>query len=65
VEILVLSGQRTGDMSGVVKPWGNQVHAMTLFFFLTLLLAAMPSPPTDAATVRAVWLAGRPTTTRR
>src|SRR5262245_9155449 len=40
-----------------MKPWGNQVHAMTIFFFLALLLADMPSPPTDAATIRAVWLA--------
>jgi len=40
-----------------MKPWGNQVHAMTISFFLALLLAEMPSPPTDAATVRAVWLA--------
>src|SRR5262249_971461 len=40
-----------------MKPWGNQVHAMTISFFLALLLADMPSPPTDAATVRAVWLA--------
>src|SRR5262245_7833883 len=38
-----------------MKPWG--VHAMTISFFLALLLADMPSPPTDAATVRAVWLA--------
>jgi len=38
-----------------MKPWG--VHARTISFFLALLLAAMPSPPTDAATVRAVWLA--------
>ena len=40
-----------------MKLWGNQVHAMTISFFLALLLADMPSPPTDAATVRAVWLA--------
>src|SRR5262245_566336 len=38
-----------------MKPWG--VHAMTISFFLALLQADMPSPPTDAATVRAVWLA--------
>src|SRR5262245_30554235 len=38
-----------------MKPWG--VHAMTISFFLALLLADMPSPPTDAATVRAVQLA--------
>ena len=38
-----------------MKPWG--VHAMTIFFFVVLLLADMPSPPTDALTVRAVWLA--------
>jgi len=30
---------------------------MTIFFFLALLLADIPSPPTDAATVRAVALA--------
>ncbi|HKB39532.1 MAG TPA: hypothetical protein VKD72_24055 [Gemmataceae bacterium] len=30
---------------------------MTISFFLALLLADLPSPPTDAATVRAVWLA--------
>src|SRR5215471_14402493 len=40
-----------------MKLWGNQVHAMTISFFLALLLAEMPSPPTDTATVRAVWLA--------
>ena len=30
---------------------------MTISFFLALLLADLLSPPTDAATVRAVWLA--------
>src|SRR5262245_38705169 len=40
-----------------MKPWGNQVHAMTIFFFLALLLANIPSPSTGAATSRAVWLA--------
>jgi hypothetical protein len=38
-----------------MKPWG--VHAMTIFFFLALLLADIPSPPPDATITRALWLA--------